>query len=73
MREVWILCLQAKEDGDKPGLEAMLRKVLQIYASKILRKRSYVFKGKRGKVLAAEKFLETIMEGNLHLAYCPTH
>ncbi|URE15039.1 hypothetical protein MUK42_11092 [Musa troglodytarum] len=51
---------QAKEDGDKPGLEAMLQKVLQIYASKVLRKRSYVYKG--GKVLAAEKFLETVIE-----------
>ncbi|XP_073105873.1 uncharacterized protein [Elaeis guineensis] len=35
---------QAKEDGDKPGLEAMLQKVLQVYASKILRKRSYAYK-----------------------------
>ncbi|CAL9060847.1 unnamed protein product [Musa banksii] len=51
---------QAKEDGDKPGLEAMLQKVLQIYASKVLRKRSYVYKG--GKVLAGEKFLETVIE-----------
>ncbi|XP_038975980.1 uncharacterized protein LOC113461511 isoform X2 [Phoenix dactylifera] len=54
---------QAKEDGDKPGLEAMLQKVLQVYASKILRKRSYAYKG--GEVLAAEKFLESIIEGNL--------
>ncbi|KAG1359045.1 hypothetical protein COCNU_08G004910 [Cocos nucifera] len=51
---------QAKEDGDKPGLEAMLQKVLQVYASKILRKRSYAYKG--GEVLAAEKFLESIIE-----------
>ncbi|MQL90622.1 hypothetical protein Taro_023214 [Colocasia esculenta] len=35
---------QAKEDGDKPGLEAMLQKVLQIYASKTLSKRSYAKK-----------------------------
>ncbi|CAJ1933600.1 unnamed protein product [Sphenostylis stenocarpa] len=35
---------QAKEDGDKPGLEAMLRKVLQLYASKVLSKRSYAIK-----------------------------
>eukprot|EP00262_Sarcandra_glabra_P004671 TRINITY_DN15868_c0_g1_i1.p1 TRINITY_DN15868_c0_g1~~TRINITY_DN15868_c0_g1_i1.p1 ORF type:complete len:316 (+),score=57.09 TRINITY_DN15868_c0_g1_i1:85-1032(+) len=35
---------QAKEDGDKPGLEAMLQKVLQLYASKVLSKRSYAYK-----------------------------
>ncbi|XP_038975983.1 uncharacterized protein LOC113461511 isoform X5 [Phoenix dactylifera] len=58
-----ILMENAKEDGDKPGLEAMLQKVLQVYASKILRKRSYAYKG--GEVLAAEKFLESIIEGNL--------
>ncbi|WOL19141.1 hypothetical protein Cni_G27938 [Canna indica] len=51
---------QAKEDGDKPGLEAMLQKVLQLYASKVLRKRSYAYKG--GKVLTEEKFLESIIE-----------
>ncbi|XP_074585657.1 uncharacterized protein LOC141841391 isoform X1 [Curcuma longa] len=38
---------QAKEDGDKPGLEAMLQKVLQVYASKILAKRSYANKGEK--------------------------
>jgi len=37
---------QAREDGDKPGLEAMLQKVLQLYASKVLSKRSYAMKGK---------------------------
>lgn len=37
--------LQAKEDGDKPGLEAMLQKVLQLYASRLLSKRSYAQKG----------------------------
>ncbi|KAF9676067.1 hypothetical protein SADUNF_Sadunf09G0099900 [Salix dunnii] len=31
----------AKEDGDKPGLEATLQKALQLYASSILSKRSY--------------------------------
>ncbi|KAL5976603.1 hypothetical protein ACLOJK_020936 [Asimina triloba] len=36
---------QAKEDGDKPGLQAMLQKVLQFYASKVLSKRSYAQKG----------------------------
>lgn len=51
---------QAKEDGDKPGLEAMLQKVLQVYASKILAKRSYANKG--GKVLIAEKFLEDVIQ-----------
>ncbi|ONK58817.1 uncharacterized protein A4U43_C08F50 [Asparagus officinalis] len=50
---------QSKEDGDKPGLEAMLQKVLQIYASKVLRKRSYAYKG--DKILVAEQFLETII------------
>ncbi|KAM0935158.1 hypothetical protein DsansV1_C29g0208861 [Dioscorea sansibarensis] len=51
---------QAKEDGDKPGLVAMLQKVLQIYASKVLCKRSYAYIG--GEVLKAEKFLESILE-----------
>lgn len=37
--------MQAKEDGDKPGLEAMLQKVLQLYASRVLSKRSYARKG----------------------------
>ncbi|XP_042509070.1 uncharacterized protein LOC122084695 isoform X3 [Macadamia integrifolia] len=35
---------QAKEDGDKPGLEAMLQKVLQLYASRVLSKRSFAKK-----------------------------
>lgn len=39
------ITLQSKEDGDKPGLEAMLQKVLQLYASKVLSKRSYAKKG----------------------------
>ncbi|VAH04803.1 unnamed protein product [Triticum turgidum subsp. durum] len=38
---------QAKEDVDKPGLQAMLQKVLQLYASNFLRKRSYAYKGER--------------------------
>ncbi|KAK8916868.1 hypothetical protein KSP39_PZI022520 [Platanthera zijinensis] len=50
---------QVKEDGDKPGLEAMLQKVLQLYASKYLGKRSYAHKG--AEVLIAEKFLESII------------
>ncbi|KAK9942708.1 hypothetical protein M0R45_008359 [Rubus argutus] len=51
---------QAKEDGDKPGLEAMLQKVLQLYASKVLSKRSYAKKG--DEILKAEEFLETIIK-----------
>ncbi|XP_004507490.1 uncharacterized protein [Cicer arietinum] len=51
---------QAKEDGDKPGLEAMLQKVLQLYASNSLSKRSYAMKGK--EVLKDEQFLETIIQ-----------
>ncbi|XP_027346362.1 uncharacterized protein LOC113858101 isoform X3 [Abrus precatorius] len=51
---------QAKEDGDKPGLEAMLQKVLQLYASKVLSKRSYAMKGK--EVLKDELFLEIIIQ-----------
>ncbi|CAN6555239.1 unnamed protein product [Malus baccata var. baccata] len=35
---------QAKGDGDKPGFEAMLQKVLQLYASTVLSKRSYAKK-----------------------------
>ncbi|MCE3049536.1 hypothetical protein HAX54_045124 [Datura stramonium] len=51
---------QAKKDGDKPGLEAMLQKVLQLYASRVLSKRSYAKKG--NEVLKAEQFLETIIK-----------
>ncbi|XP_047251135.1 uncharacterized protein LOC107840465 [Capsicum annuum] len=51
---------QAKKDGDKPGLEAMLQKVLQLYASRLLSKRSYAKKG--NEVLKAEQFLETIIK-----------
>ncbi|KAK9667320.1 hypothetical protein RND81_14G248400 [Saponaria officinalis] len=50
---------QAKEDGDKPGLVAMLQKVLQLYASRVLSKRSYAKKG--NEILKAEQFLETII------------
>ncbi|EXC24661.1 hypothetical protein L484_008432 [Morus notabilis] len=65
---------QAKEDGDKPGLEAMLQKVLQLYASIVLSKRSYAKKVEHAKnnaltiplvgdeVLKAEQFLETIIK-----------
>uniref|UniRef100_A0A803LPB9 Uncharacterized protein n=1 Tax=Chenopodium quinoa TaxID=63459 RepID=A0A803LPB9_CHEQI len=51
---------QAKEDGDKPGLVAMLQKVLQLYASRILSKRSYAKKG--NEILKTEQFLETIIK-----------
>ncbi|KAI3815082.1 hypothetical protein L1987_14736 [Smallanthus sonchifolius] len=51
---------QAKEDKDKPGLEAMLQKVLQLYASRVLSKRSYAMKG--NEVLKAEQCLEEIIK-----------
>ncbi|KAM3402523.1 hypothetical protein ACQJBY_006414 [Aegilops geniculata] len=51
---------QAKADVDKPGLQVMLQKVLQLYASNFLRKRSYANKG--GEVVVPEKFLESIIE-----------
>ncbi|BBH09345.1 hypothetical protein Prudu_021812, partial [Prunus dulcis] len=51
---------QAKGDGDKPGFEAMLQKVLQLYASTVLSKRSYAKKG--DEILKAEQFLETIIK-----------
>ncbi|KAI4297643.1 hypothetical protein L6164_037525 [Bauhinia variegata] len=51
---------QAKEDGDKPGLEAMLQKVLQLYASRVLSKRTYAKKG--NEILKDEQFLETIIK-----------
>ncbi|KAL1324216.1 uncharacterized protein LOC107628850 isoform X2 [Arachis ipaensis] len=51
---------QAKEDGDKPGLEAMLQKVLQLYASTVLSRRSYAMKG--SEVLKDEQFLENIIQ-----------
>ncbi|XP_061977295.1 uncharacterized protein LOC133698405 isoform X3 [Populus nigra] len=60
LAEVSAQLRQAKEDEDKPGLEAMLQKVLQLYASSILSKRSYAKKGE--EVLKAEQFLETIIK-----------
>nr|GMD84409.1 uncharacterized protein LOC109161862 isoform X3 [Ipomoea batatas] len=60
----------AKEDGDKPGLEAMLQKVLQLYASRVLSKRSYARKG--DEILKAEQFLETIIKG-FYSAVCCTY
>eukprot|EP00252_Welwitschia_mirabilis_P020976 TRINITY_DN5259_c0_g1_i1.p1 TRINITY_DN5259_c0_g1~~TRINITY_DN5259_c0_g1_i1.p1 ORF type:complete len:330 (-),score=83.28 TRINITY_DN5259_c0_g1_i1:357-1346(-) len=44
LSEVSAQLRRAKADGDKPGLVAMLQKVLQFYASKILSRRSYVMK-----------------------------
>ncbi|KAJ8767252.1 hypothetical protein K2173_013649 [Erythroxylum novogranatense] len=60
LSEVSAQLRQAKEDGDKPGLEAMLQKVLQFYASSVLSKRSYAKKG--DEVLKAEQFLETVIK-----------
>ncbi|KNA11001.1 hypothetical protein SOVF_139200 [Spinacia oleracea] len=51
---------QAKEDGDKPGLVAMLQKVLQLYACRMLSKRSYAKKG--NEILKAEQFLENVIK-----------
>ncbi|XP_021661290.2 uncharacterized protein LOC110650569 isoform X2 [Hevea brasiliensis] len=60
LAEVSAQLRQAKEDMDKPGLKAMLQKVLQLYASRVLSKRSYARKG--DEVLKAEQFLETIIK-----------
>ncbi|XP_022763211.1 uncharacterized protein LOC111308830 isoform X5 [Durio zibethinus] len=60
LSEVSAQLRQSKEDGDKPGLEAMLQKVLQLYASIVLLKRSYAKKG--NEVLKAEQFLETVIK-----------
>ncbi|KAG8474192.1 hypothetical protein CXB51_034066 [Gossypium anomalum] len=54
LAEVSAQLRQAKEDADKPGLEAMLQKVLQLYASTVL--------SKRNEVLKAEQFLETLIK-----------
>ncbi|XP_055961969.1 uncharacterized protein LOC126683185 isoform X2 [Mercurialis annua] len=58
--EVLKLMEKAVEDGDKPGLVAMLQKVLQLYASEVLSKRSYAKRG--DEILKAEQFLETIIK-----------
>ncbi|WCJ40917.1 hypothetical protein M5689_021815 [Euphorbia peplus] len=60
LAEVSAQLRQAKEDSDKPGLEAMLQKVLQLYASSVLSKRSYAKKG--DEILKAEQFLETLIK-----------
>jgi hypothetical protein len=55
------LKLQANEDADKPGLVAILQKVLQLYAAVVLSKRSYAAKGMT--VDKAEELLETVISG----------
>lgn len=60
LAEVSAQLRQAKEDQDKPGLEAMLQKVLQLYASRVLSKRTYAKKG--NEVLKAEEFLENVIK-----------
>ncbi|CAN8314608.1 unnamed protein product [Cochlearia groenlandica] len=61
LSEVSAQLRQAKEDKDKPGLAAMLQKVLQLYAATVLSKRSYAKKG--NEVVKAEHFLETLIKG----------
>ncbi|VVB08510.1 unnamed protein product [Arabis nemorensis] len=60
LSEVSAQLRQAKEDKDKPGLAAMLQKVLQLYAATILSKRSYAKKG--NEVVKSEHFLETLIK-----------
>ncbi|CAH8309132.1 unnamed protein product [Eruca vesicaria subsp. sativa] len=60
LSEVSAQLRQAKEDKDKPGLAAMLQKVLQLYAATILSKRSYAKKG--NEVVKAEHLLETLIK-----------
>lgn len=62
LSEVSAQIRQAREDGDKPGLVAILQKVLQLYAAQILSKRSYAVKD--GQVDKAEEFLETIISAD---------
>jgi hypothetical protein len=45
LSEVSAQLRQANEDADKPGLVAILQKVLQLYAAGVLSKRSYAAKG----------------------------
>ncbi|KAG6413432.1 hypothetical protein SASPL_126141 [Salvia splendens] len=49
-----------KEDEDKPGLEAMLHKFLQLYASR-------VFFKPRNEVLEPEKFSEPLIQAKFQL------
>ncbi|KAG2307353.1 hypothetical protein Bca4012_083624 [Brassica carinata] len=48
---------QAKKDKDKPGLAAMLQKVIPLYAAMVLSKRSYAKKGTWLKSLAHSNLL----------------
>ncbi|KAL0898587.1 hypothetical protein Bca101_082548 [Brassica carinata] len=50
-------CFQAKKDKDKPGLAAMLQKVIPLYAAMVLSKRSYAKKGTWLKSLAHSNLL----------------
>ncbi|CAM6126851.1 unnamed protein product [Calypogeia fissa] len=54
---------QAREDGDKPGLVAILQKVLQLYCSTILSKRTYAAQG--DKLDGAEVLLEKLISGDI--------
>lgn len=47
---------------DKPGLEAMLQKVLQLYASRVLSKRSYAKKGLSLDVMSCKQSDFVVME-----------
>ncbi|XP_024360064.1 uncharacterized protein [Physcomitrium patens] len=60
LSEVSAQLRQAKEDKDKPGLVAILQKVLQLYAACLLSKRSYAMKD--GVVDKAEELLEKVMD-----------
>lgn len=59
LSEVSAQLRQAKEDQDKPGLIAILQKVLQLYSACLLSKRSYA--SKDGVVDKAEELLEQVL------------
>ncbi|CAM6018660.1 unnamed protein product [Sphagnum balticum] len=62
LSEVSAQLRQANEDADKPGLVAILQKVLQLYAAGVLSKRSYAAKGMT--VDKAEELLETVISAD---------
>lgn len=62
LSEVSAQLRQAKEDQDKPGLVAILQKVLQLYAACLLSKRSYATKD--GVVDKAEELLEKVLDAD---------
>lgn len=62
LSEVSAQLRQAKEDQDKPGLVAILQKVLQLYAACLLSKRSYATKD--GVVDKAEELLEQVLDAD---------